>query len=148
MRSLSELAAAYADAACETFPMFATALGRHEHDHRLGGFDPATVAGHARDIAELRAEVTPHLDVGDPTSRADAAALDGLLATRQLALEDEQLWRRNPDVAVEGARSSCFAPILREFAPLDERLAALTDRLAAIPAYLDGGPPVLVRRAC
>src|SRR5437763_17215197 len=118
MRPLPELAAAYADAACDTYPVVATLLGRHEHDARLGEFTPAAFAAHASTLRALRTEVAGHLASSDPVAHADAAALDGLIAVRLLELDDDQQWRRNPDAAIEGALSGCFALLLRDFAPL------------------------------
>src|SRR5207237_5162136 len=87
-------------------------------------------------LRALRTEVAGHLASSDPVAHADAAALDGLIAVRLLELDDDQQWRRNPDAAIEGALSGCFALLLRDFAPLEERLASLASRLDAVPAYI------------
>jgi hypothetical protein len=150
VRTVEELAGEYVDLVCEAFPTRATALGRHEHDHRLGSYDAATFDAHASAVRRLRRELAPltagHL-IGHTTGHAigashpcrsvDARALDGLLATELLELEREQQWRRNPDRAVDGALSACFALLLRAHAPAEERAAALADRLGAVPAYLE-----------
>jgi uncharacterized protein (DUF885 family) len=137
MPTLPELAAAYADAVCAAYPVGATALGRHDHDSRLGEYTPATFDDLARQLNALRAGVASHLNAADPAEHADAHALDGALASHLLELDVDEQWRRNPDQAVETVLSGAFSLLLRTFAPLDDRLTALSSRLAAVPAYLD-----------
>jgi uncharacterized protein (DUF885 family) len=139
---LAALATTYADTLCAAFPVVATQLGRHDHDHRLGELDPAALSQLVRDVSAIRSQVTPALDAANADTRADARALDGVMAVRLLEWEEDQQWRRNPDQAIETCLGGCFALLLRDFAPVAERLDALTSRLGAVPAYLESARAV------
>jgi hypothetical protein len=132
MSSVDELAATYADLVCETFPIRATFLGRHDQDHRLGEHTAALIEGFGARVRGLRTALARTGDDG-----LDARALDAALGTELLEVDTEQQWRRNPDVLVDNTLSGCATLLLRDTAPLDDRLGALSDRLAAIPAYLE-----------
>src|SRR5690242_3809859 len=51
------IARSYADLVCETFPLRATFLGRHERDHELGQHTAATFETFGARIRKLRAEL-------------------------------------------------------------------------------------------
>jgi len=138
MRTVDELARVMVDSICEADPVAATNLGVHEHDHRLGPWDAATHEALARDLRGIARELGAHLgDDRGPAETLDARALHGALATRLLELEEEQLWRRNPERAVESALNGCAALVLRDSTPRPERVAALRDRLGELPAFLE-----------
>ncbi len=143
MRSVADITQNYLDLKCDTFPVTATAVGRHEHDDRLGEYTADVFDEYAGVLAGIRAELHTYVDAtmggaADPGHVVEAEALDGMLATEFLELEREQQWRRNPSRAIDSALMGCFALLLREHAPLEERIGALRSRLAAVPAYLDG----------
>ena len=128
MRGVADVADAYADLVCETFPARATYLGVHDHDHRLGEHTTATFETFGSRVRALRTELAATADRG-----IDARALDGALATELLEVEHEQQWRRNPDAAIDAALGACVVLLLRGTAPFETRLAALHDRLGALP---------------
>lgn len=129
---LDAIARSYADLVCETFPIRATFLGRHERDHELGEHSASTFETFGSRIRALRAELAAAGSDG-----VEARALDGTLATELLEVENEQQWRRNPESVVDAALSGCTDLLLRGTAPFDARARALRDRLATFPAYLD-----------
>lgn len=143
VRPVEDLAREYVELVCEAFPVSATYLGRHEHDHRLGEHHPDVFEYHAASVEALRGELYQYLDASmggdlDPGHVLEARALDGVLATTLLELEQDQQWRRNPDRAIETVLGGCFALLLRDHAPLADRVAALHDRLEAVPEFLAG----------
>ncbi len=141
MRSVDELTGEYLDILCDTFPVTATALGRHAHDGDLGGYDPVVFDEYAGDVSGLLAELAAYVDPtmggdADPGHDVEAKALYGVARTALLELETEQQWRRNPADAVDTALMGCFSLLLREFAPVEDRQESLRSRLAATPGYL------------
>ncbi len=132
MTTVGELARAYADLICETFPARATYLGRHEHDDRLGEYSREAIEAFGARVRALRRDLA---ETGDDS--LDAQGLDVALGTELLEVEDEQQWRRNPEVAVDTALGACAALLVRETQPVESRLGALAERLRAVPAYLE-----------
>lgn len=143
VRTVAEITRNYAELLCDTFPVAATMLGRHEHDHRLGDYDPELYDEYAGDVAGLLAELHSYVDAtiggdADPDHVVEANALDGMLRTSLLELEQEQQWRRNPSQAVDAALMGCFALLLRPGPDPAARDEALRARLRAMPAFLEG----------
>lgn len=141
VRSVDELTGEYLDRLCDAFPVTATALGRHERDGELGGYDPTVFDEFAGDLAGLLAELAAYVDPtmggdADPGHDAEAHALHGVVKTRLLEIEEEQQWRRNPAEAVDTALMGCFSLMLRDYAPAAERHESLRSRLAAMPGFL------------
>ncbi len=135
MTTVDDVTRAYVELICETFPLRATALGRHDHDYRLGEHSAAAIEAFGGRVRRLRGELQPVLVDADGVA---ARALDAALATELVEVEDEQQWRRNPEALVDATLSGCATLLLRDTVAVEERLAALRDRLLAIPAYLDG----------
>jgi uncharacterized protein (DUF885 family) len=115
------------------YPVEATYLGAHEHDHQLG--DPAPSAARAR-AAQLRAQLE-RLDQTRPSSvdeRVDTEVLRTALRAELFGLEQIREAEWNPMEHNPGP--GIHSLISRDFAPAAVRLAAVVDRLAAVPAYL------------
>ncbi|MDR7422153.1 MAG: DUF885 domain-containing protein [Armatimonadota bacterium] len=120
-----------------TYPINATFIGVHDHDHRLPDFSEAAAGDTVRAIETLRARFCslPR----EPLTEAEA--LDRRLAQGFL---DVQRWEYgsthfhlgNPCVYTGEAVFGVLALFLRPFAPLRDRVEAAVMRMFAIPGFL------------
>jgi uncharacterized protein (DUF885 family) len=118
-------------------PDFATFIGIHTEDHRLGAGERDAVLG---EIAADRAHLAA-VEAMDPAGLSAEARFERDLeihnVRRDLFDADVQrVWERR-STALDGVGDPLFALFAREFAPLAERLAAMTSRLEAVPAFLE-----------
>ena len=117
-------------------PVFATFIGIHSEDHRLGDASRDAVldrAEHERrfiadlealDLAGLSLEVRFERELAVHASRLDL-----------FSLEEERTWERRSS-AVEDVGDAVFSVLARDFAPLPDRLESIASRLDAVPASL------------
>jgi uncharacterized protein (DUF885 family) len=118
-------------------PDFATFIGIHTEDHRLGAGERDAVLG---EIAADRAHLAA-VEAIDPAGLSAEARFERDLeihnVRRDLFDADVQrVWERR-STALDGVGDPLFALFAREFAPLAERLDAMTSRLEAVPAFLE-----------
>ena len=118
-------------------PDFATFVGIHTEDHRLGAGERDAVLG---EIAADRAHLAD-VEAIDPTALSVEARFERDLeihnVRRDLFDADVQrIWERR-STALDGVGDPLFALFARDFAPLAERLHAMTSRLQAVPAFLE-----------
>ena len=118
-------------------PDFATFVGIHTEDHRLGAGERDAVLG---EIAADRAHLAT-VEAIDPAGLSAEARFERDLeihnVRRDLFDADVQrIWERR-STALDGVGDPLFALFAREFAPLAERLDAMTSRLEAVPAFLE-----------
>ncbi|MGZ8527430.1 MAG: DUF885 domain-containing protein [Candidatus Limnocylindrales bacterium] len=118
-------------------PDFATFVGIHTEDHRLGAGERDAVLG---EIAADRSHLAT-VEAIDPAGLSAEARFERDLeihnVRRDLFDADVQrVWERR-STALDGVGDPLFALFAREFAPLAERLDAMTSRLEAVPAFLD-----------
>ncbi len=118
-------------------PDFATFIGIHTEDHRLGDGERDAVLGEiaaerahlaaveALDVAELSADARFERDLEIHNVRRDL-----------FDSEVQRLWERR-STALDGIGDPLFALFARDFAPLAERLDAMTSRLEAAPHFLE-----------
>ena len=130
-----ELTGAVLDELLERHPEWATILGDHRHDDRLGDQSPAgqaeELAWAGRRLADLEAVDGGTLDVAD---RVDVEIVRTALRSRLFALEDlrDTEW----DALVANPGTSIYTLLARDFAPLGDRLRSAAGRLAAVPQRL------------
>jgi uncharacterized protein (DUF885 family) len=118
-------------------PMYATYLGIHTEDHRLGDSSRDAV------LAEIAADRT-HLaavEALDEAGLSPAARFERDLEVHNLRLslfdaDDVRRWERRSTAAGE-LGDGVFLLFARGAAPLAERLARIADRLEAAPAFLE-----------
>jgi len=127
----------YFDKLFEFAPSAGTAVGLHQHDHKLEDMSAAAIARRAttlrQQLAELQILRRGHLQRDDAM---DAEVLDGLIRAELLDLEQIHSWSINamnyamvPGSAVDGLMK-------RDFAPASDRLKAVIDRLKGAPPLL------------
>lgn len=118
-------------------PVEATALGIHDHDHRL---PDVTAAGRAARVAEWTAILTElgriNPAVLSRDNQVDYAILRNELQYRIFANDRLQEWAWNPLSYNDIAGGALYSLAARDFAPWDVRLKAATARMEAIPAML------------
>ncbi len=126
-------------------PIFATYLGDHRFDDRLGRYDQATLERQLTDLKSYEQE----LDTLDVTAFNPDAAIDYTLArhaVRHFIRESVQLRQeyRDPGYYVSVAMNGVFLLIVREFAPLRDRLRSILGRLTDTPRIFAEGQANLI----
>ncbi len=118
-------------------PDFATFIGIHTEDHRLGnGERDAVLAEIAEDRTHLAA-----IEAIDPVGLSATVRFERDLEIHNLKrdifdAEEVRIWERR-STALDGVGDPLFGLFARDFAPLPERLEAIASRLEATPAFLD-----------
>ena len=125
------------DAIVERAPVFATYVGLHEHDHRLGDGSRDRIE---QDVIEARRFLgdLEALDRG-ALSAHNRVELDlALHTTRRELFDDEvhRLWERRAS-ATDELGDGVFLLLARQTRPLAERIAAIGGRLEAAPRLLE-----------
>jgi uncharacterized protein (DUF885 family) len=117
-------------------PPFATFVGIHTDDHRMGD---GTIDAVQQEMADERAHLAA-VEAIDPAGLSDAAKLERDLELHNLRRsifdgEVHRVWERR-STAMDSVGDALFALFARDFAPLPERLAAITGRLEETPRHL------------
>ena len=118
-------------------PIFATAVGLHDHDDELGDGSSVTL------LADLAAD-RDHLaliEALDPDALSATARFERDLEIHNVRREifdtDElRIWERR-SLALDTIGDGLFLLFARDHAPLAERLDAMAGRLEAVPQHLD-----------
>ncbi|HEX4699010.1 MAG TPA: DUF885 family protein, partial [Actinomycetes bacterium] len=130
-----ELAAAVLDELLERHPEWATILGDHRFDDRLGDLGAEAkaeeLAWAGRRLADLDAVDGAALDRAD---RVDVAILRNTLRARRFDLESLRDTEWDPLAANPG--TAIYTLLARGFAPLGDRLRSAAGRLVAVPERL------------
>jgi uncharacterized protein (DUF885 family) len=130
-----ELAAAVLDELLERHPEWATILGDHRFDDRLGDLGAEAqaeeLAWAGRRLADLDAVDEAALETAD---RVDVAILRNALQARRFDLQSLRETEWDPLVANPG--TAVYTLLARGFAPLGDRLRSAAGRLAGVPERL------------
>jgi uncharacterized protein (DUF885 family) len=128
------------------FPVLATHLGVHEHDHEVAdGTREAILA----DAGAARAFLGK-MEAIDPATLSSHWAIErelALLATRRQLFDDEvhRVWERRVSASDE-IGDGIFLLLARGSRPLAERLSAIASRLEAAPRHIEQQKTRLGRR--
>ena len=125
------------DALVERSPLFASYLGLHEHDGKLGD---GTLEAQLQDIEDTRRFITA-LEALDESELSEANRFERQLAlhTSRLALFDDdvhRVWQRKGS-ATDEIGDGVFLLFARTARPFAERLDAMAARLEAAPRVLN-----------
>ncbi len=117
-------------------PTFATFVGIHTEDHRLGD---GTLDAVQQEMADERRHLAA-VEAIDPAGLSETAALERDLEIHNLRRsifdgEVHRVWERR-STAMDAVGDALFAIFARDFAPLPERLASITARLEETPRHL------------
>ena len=116
-------------------PEWASSLGDHRFDDRLGDANDVGRAQRSTAISRILSEVDA-IDDGDLSlaNAVDAEILRDALVSEQFRLERLRDFSWNPLVSNPG--SAIYQLIARDYAPLEQRFESLASRLRAIPNAL------------
>jgi uncharacterized protein (DUF885 family) len=117
-------------------PAFATFMGIHDADHRLGS---GTVDAVHQELAEERHHLAA-VEAIDPAGLSATAQLERDLEIHNLRrvifdTDVHRVWERR-STAMDEVGDALFAVFARDFAPLPERLASIAGRLEETPRLL------------
>jgi uncharacterized protein (DUF885 family) len=134
---VEELAKERFDRAVDRHPIFATSLGLHEHDDRLGDLGRAAVDADLDDDRRFLAA----FESIDPATLSAEGAVERDLALHSIRrelfdLDVHRVWERKSS-ALDDIGGAIFLILVRDFAPLADRLASIAGRLEEVPAALE-----------
>jgi uncharacterized protein (DUF885 family) len=136
-------------------PTEATSAGLHEFDSRLEERGPEAVAGEARRLRDVLAELArlPEWRLS-PEAHYDYLVLQSHARAQLLELEDIRAWRRDPNVynrlaaaGVDNILKRSYAPIEQRLAPVLARERQITRLLAEARSNLDNPPRIYTETA-
>lgn len=129
------LADRYVDDLLERSPGFATYLGDHRFDDRMGDY---SAAGWQRSLEAEKRWLT-QLDEIDPAQLSPGDAIDYEILRNHIEssiFELEEIREQEWNPLVYNVGGSIYSLLARDFAPLEERLQSLRGRLEEIPGVL------------
>lgn len=133
----NSLAKEYFDFAYQAYPIWATYLGIHTQDHRLGDFDRDSITGILVKEKSFLSRVQKLDHQGWPVDEAiDFQLLTARIKANIRYLDRLRFWERNPYEYVDTIVWGCYLLMSREFAPLQERLQSMLRRLQEVPKLL------------
>jgi uncharacterized protein (DUF885 family) len=128
----------YFDFYFQNNPAEATQDGFHQYDSKLADY---SVAGRTQEINGLKDYLAQFEKLDRSGLPPDTAAdLDWMISSihsQLLALENIQMWRKDPDSYTSSATDSIFALMKRNFAPPEERLRSVIERERQFPKVLE-----------
>jgi uncharacterized protein (DUF885 family) len=118
-------------------PIFATAVGIHDHDDELGDGSSATL------LADLTAdrEHLAAIEALDPAGLSPPARFERDLELHNVRREifdtgELRIWEQR-SLALDTVGDGLFLLLARDHAPLEQRLDAMAGRLEAVPEHLE-----------
>jgi uncharacterized protein (DUF885 family) len=137
-KSFIETCEAYVAQLYKDSPEYATAMGYHEYDDKLGDYG----AEAERDALERFKGYAKTLEEMGRDGLSDPNALDHELLKNQLVSRIQMAealphWERRPDYYASSPLSAIFMLVVREFAPLEERVKSISERLSQVPRVLE-----------
>ncbi len=128
----------YFDFYFQNNPAEATQDGFHQYDSKLADY---SAAGRTQEINGLKDYLAQFekLDRSGlpPDTSADLDWMISSIHSQLLALENVQMWRKDPDSYTSSVTDSIFALMKRNFAPPEERLRSVIARERQFPKVLE-----------
>ena len=131
----------------EEHPTWATSLGVHTNDHRLGDASIGRMDANNRRVGEYGRKFEAALAGPDLDTRIDAELMVAYCRAQQRGYERMHRHLSAPQSYIGRALGGCHQLIVRDFAPLDERLRSLIGRLSETPGILEQGKKNLTQPA-
>lgn len=133
--AFASLSERWLDGAMRLQPVYATQVGDHRFDDRVGDLG----ADGRRAFTDFARTMLVALDAIDHDQLSRANQVDAKLLRNQLeydlwSTETLESWAWDPQMYGQLAGGAIYGLMAREFAPLPERLASATARMEAIPA--------------
>lgn len=124
----------------EQQPVFATQMGLHTWDDRLGDYSLESLERQHERIKSFLAEVGRIDPSGfSKDGQIDVVLVNQLLKSFVRQYEVGEDHRRNPNLYLDGVMGGVFSLIMKDFAPLPERLRNAIARTRQIPQLLSEG---------
>jgi uncharacterized protein (DUF885 family) len=135
---LAKLFDAYLAAEFERHPVFASALGKHDHDHRMDDLNPAS---RAKDIAITEAMLTRLNTEIDRAKLSPAVAVDWEIWQHALSYQlwsvaNDNRFEYDPRVYGEYHTDSVFSLFAQSTLPKPRIVANAAQRIAAVPKVI------------
>lgn len=144
--SLAALAKEFLEHLFATDPVYATALGHHDADHRMPAHDKAGRARAAGGFTSLLERLEGISEEGlDAPDRLDLRILIHGAKAALFELEDERPWQNDPNYYIRQAGEGIATLLKREFAPAPVRFENAVRRIEEFPAYFTQAVHNLVR---
>ncbi|HET8818808.1 MAG TPA: DUF885 domain-containing protein [Xanthomonadaceae bacterium] len=132
--AFASLSQRWLDGAMRLQPVYATQVGDHRFDDRIGDLGAAG----RRAFTDFARTMLVELAAIDHDKLSRANQIDAQLLRNQLeydiwSIETLQSWAWDPQMYSQLAGGAIYGLMSREFAPLPERIASATARMEAIP---------------
>ena len=135
--SVSGVTDRYLSFVSEQHPVFATYLGLHSHDDKLGDFSSQAMAARREELGAMLDELDAvPSERASSDEQADREILRIALRSSIFSHDTLRDHERNPVGYIGAALSGCNQLLLRDFAPLEERLRCFASRLREVPDVL------------
>ena len=136
--AFATLSERWLDGAMRLQPVYATQVGDHRFDDRIGDLS----AEGRQAFVDFARTMLVELDAIDSEKLSRANQIDALLLRNQLeydiwSIETLQSWAWDPQLYSQLAGGAVYGLMAREFAPMPERLASAAARMEAIPALFE-----------
>ncbi|HEU4812972.1 MAG TPA: DUF885 domain-containing protein [Xanthomonadaceae bacterium] len=133
--AFATLSERWLDGAMRLQPVYATQVGDHRFDDRIGDLS----AEGRQAFTDFARTMLVELDAIDSDKLSRANQIDALLLRNQLeydiwSIETLQSWAWDPQMYSQLAGGAVYGLMAREFAPMPDRLASATARMEEIPA--------------
>jgi len=110
-------------------PVFATACGIHDYDHKLASLAPDAIDGHITMLKRFISQLE-QIDGGlNKDEDADRQALLAWMKGRLVDWEAIQWHKKEPALYLDHALYGAYLLVARNFAPLQQRMECLANRL-------------------
>ncbi|MCX7642528.1 MAG: DUF885 domain-containing protein [Armatimonadetes bacterium] len=129
MKTWAQLVDEILQALWQDDPVFATACGIHDFDHKLASLEPEAIEGH---ISTLKQFISQLMQFDGGLSEEDESDRQALLAWmrgRLVDWEEIQWHKKEPALYLDHALYGAYLLLAREFAPLHQRMECLASRL-------------------
>ena len=147
VKTFSALTEEFVECMMRHDPVFATAVGIHDYDHKLPNDSPDGFRERSawlRDLEQRLVASVPWEEL-PPAQRIDYALLRSRIASLRADLEEIKVQARNPSYYPEVVLRGLFLLMTRPFAPLEERKEAVLGRMMAVRDYFTAAQPNLQR---
>ncbi len=113
----------------EDDPVFATACGIHDYDHKLASLAPDAIEGHVAMLKQFISQLE-QIDSGlSKDEDADRKALLAWMRGRLVDWEAIQWHKKEPALYLDHALYGAYLLVARDFAPIEQRMECLASRL-------------------
>ncbi|MFN4180178.1 MAG: DUF885 domain-containing protein [Armatimonadota bacterium] len=137
MRTWSQLVDEILQTLWEDDPVFATACGIHDYDHKLASLSPDKIEQHIAMLKQFISQLE-QVDGGlDKNDDADRKALLAWMRGRLVDWETIQWHKKEPALYLDHALYGAYLLVARDFAPLGQRMECLASRLKEFRRLVD-----------